>query len=147
MLDGKLVPVVAIHSLGGSRANRHHTPNPQSGVAQPTQDDDHTSHEQFTRVPFGSPSGKGQEPLTITTIGVGDKHLPPLDDPRCSKPSGWRQQARVTSKSRNETLTPSASRCYHSSNALGFTPNLTKMMNNRGSHEIELLVPYTSLSR
>jgi hypothetical protein len=34
------VPVVANHPLKGSRANRHHTPNPQSGVAQPTQDGD-----------------------------------------------------------------------------------------------------------
>jgi hypothetical protein len=34
------VPIVAIHSLGGSRANRHHMPNLQSGVAQPTQDED-----------------------------------------------------------------------------------------------------------
>ena len=34
------VLVVAIHPLGGSRANRHHTPNPQSGAAQPTQDMD-----------------------------------------------------------------------------------------------------------
>jgi hypothetical protein len=36
LLAGKLVPVVTIHSLGGSRANRHHTPNLQPGVAQPT---------------------------------------------------------------------------------------------------------------
>ena len=28
LLVGKLVPVVALHSLGGSRANRHHTLNP-----------------------------------------------------------------------------------------------------------------------
>jgi hypothetical protein len=28
LLAGKLVPVVTIYSLGGSRANRHHTPNP-----------------------------------------------------------------------------------------------------------------------
>ena len=28
LLVGKLVPVVASHSLGGSYANRHHTPNP-----------------------------------------------------------------------------------------------------------------------
>ena len=76
MLAGKLVPVVSIHSLGGSRANRHHTPNPQSGAAQPTQDEDHTSHEQSTRVHFGSPPEKGQDPLTITTIGAEDKHLP-----------------------------------------------------------------------
>jgi hypothetical protein len=40
LLVGKLVPVVAIHPLGGSRANRHHTPNTQPGAAQPTQDGD-----------------------------------------------------------------------------------------------------------
>ena len=40
MLAGKLVPVVAIHPLGDSHANRHHTPNPQSSAAQPTQDKD-----------------------------------------------------------------------------------------------------------
>ena len=34
LLAGKLVPVVAIHSLGGSHANRHHTANPQLGAAQ-----------------------------------------------------------------------------------------------------------------
>ena len=60
---GKLVPVVVIHSLGGSRANWHHMPNPLPAVGQPTQDADHTCHEQSTRVPFGSPPGKGQEPL------------------------------------------------------------------------------------
>ena len=88
LLAGKLVLVVVIYSLGGSHANWHHTSNPQWGAAQPTQDEDHTSHEQFTRVPFGSPSGKGQEPLTITMIGAGDNHQPPLDDPRCSKHLG-----------------------------------------------------------
>ena len=40
LLADKLVLVVVIHSLGGSRANRHHTPNLQSGAAQPTQDED-----------------------------------------------------------------------------------------------------------
>jgi hypothetical protein len=40
LLTGKLVPIVAIYSLGGSRSNRHHMPNPQLGVAQPTQDED-----------------------------------------------------------------------------------------------------------
>ena len=40
LLAGKLVPVVVIHSLRGSRANRHHTPNPQLGATQPTQDGD-----------------------------------------------------------------------------------------------------------
>ena len=48
LLAGKLVPVVAIHSLGGSRANRHHTPNPQPDVVQPTQDED----SQATRNPL-----------------------------------------------------------------------------------------------
>ena len=33
LLASKLVLVVAIHSLGGSRANWHHTPNPQPGAA------------------------------------------------------------------------------------------------------------------
>ena len=47
LLAGKLVLVVAIHSLGDSRANWHHMSNPQSGVAQPTQDEDHISHEQI----------------------------------------------------------------------------------------------------
>ena len=76
LLAGKLVLVVAIHSLGGSRTNWHHTPNPQKGAIQPTQDEDHTSHEQFTRVPFGSLLEKGQnpsqsprsEPETIATL-------------------------------------------------------------------------------
>jgi hypothetical protein len=41
LLDGKLVLVVTIHPLGGSRANWHHTPNPQLGAAQPTPDGIH----------------------------------------------------------------------------------------------------------
>ena len=118
--------VVAIHSLGGPRAYRHHTSNPQSGAAQPTQDEDHTSHGKSTRVPFGSPLGKDQEPLTITMIRAGDNQQPPVDDPCCSKPSRWRQPPRVTSESHSKTQTPSASRCKHSSNTLGFSPNLTK---------------------
>ena len=68
LLVGKLVPVVVIHSLRDSCANWHHTPNPQPGATQPTQDEDHTSHEQSTRVSFGSRPRKGQEPLTITMI-------------------------------------------------------------------------------
>ena len=58
MLADKLVLVVAIHSLGGSRVNWHHTPNPQPGAAQPTQDEDHTNHEQSTIVAFGAPLRK-----------------------------------------------------------------------------------------
>ena len=129
LLAGKLVLVVVIHSLEGSRTNWHHTPNPQQGATQPTQDEDHISHEQSTRVSFGSPLGKGQEPLTITTIGAGDNHHSSLNNPRFSKPSRWRQPPRVISEIRSETQSPSASRFNHSSNALGFTPNLTKMFN------------------
>jgi hypothetical protein len=73
--------------------------------------------------------GKAQEPLTITTIGAKDKHFSSLDDPRCSKPSRSQQTSRVTSEIRSETKSPSASRCNQSSNVLGITPNLTKMMN------------------
>jgi hypothetical protein len=40
LLAGKLVPIVVIHSLGGSCANRHHMPNPQLGATQLTQDED-----------------------------------------------------------------------------------------------------------
>jgi hypothetical protein len=99
LLAGKLVPVVVIHSLEGSRANRHHTPNPQSCATQPTQDEDHRSHTQSTRVHFGSPPGKSQEPLIITMIRAGDKYLPPLEDPCCTKTSRWRQPPRETRES------------------------------------------------
>ena len=96
MLADKLVPVVAIHSLGGSRANWYHIPNPQPGATQPTQDEDYTSHAQSTRVAFGAPPGKAQEPLTITMIGAEDNHLPPLDDQPITGPSKCRQTPRVT---------------------------------------------------
>jgi hypothetical protein len=96
LLAGKLVLIVVIHSLGGSRANWHHTPNPQSGAIQPTQDEDHTSHKQSTRLAFGALSGKAQEPLTITMIRARDNHLPPLDDPPITGPSRCQQTPRVT---------------------------------------------------
>ena len=96
LLAGKLVPIVAIHSLGGSCANRHHTPNLQPGAAQPTQDDDPQATRKSTRVAFGAPPGKAQGPFTITMIGVGDTHLPPLDDPPIIGPSRCRQTPRVT---------------------------------------------------
>ena len=72
LLADKQVPVVAIYPLGGSRANRHHTSNPQSGATQPTQDGDPQatsnplelpfviSHGEGTRTPHKSPGG-GQE--------------------------------------------------------------------------------------
>ena len=89
----------------------------------------HNQHKMRITQPFGAPPRKGQEPLTITMIRAEYNHQPPLNDPRCSKPSRWQQPPRVTSESHSETRTPSASRCKHSSNALGFTPNLTKMLN------------------
>ena len=129
LLADKVVPVVMIHSLGGSRANRHHTPNPQSGAVEPTQDEDPQATSNPLEYLLGLRWGKGQEPITITMIRDEDKHLPPLDDPRCTKPSGWRQPPRQTSESYSKTQSPSASRCNHSSNTLGFTSSLTKMMN------------------
>jgi hypothetical protein len=129
LLAGKLVPVVTIHSLGGSHANWHHTPNPQPVATQPTQYEDHASHEQSTRVPFGFSPEKGQELLTIIMIGARDNHLPPLDDPCYTRPSMWQQPPRETNESHSETQSPSTFRCNHSSNVLGFTPNITKMMN------------------
>ena len=87
MLAGKLVPVVVIHSLGGSRANRHHAPNLQSGAAQPTQDGNPQAtsnlleyilalHRRKVKNPSQSPRS---EPETITflrsTILAAPSHL------------------------------------------------------------------------
>ena len=78
LLAGMLVPVVAIHSLGGSCANRHHMPNPQPGAAQPTQDEDPRttsnplellfviSHEEGTRTPHKSLGGGQEQSPTLT---------------------------------------------------------------------------------
>jgi hypothetical protein len=46
----KLVLVVAIHPLDGSRANWHSKAKPSAGATHPTQDEDPPSHEQSTRV-------------------------------------------------------------------------------------------------
>jgi hypothetical protein len=107
------VLIVAIHLLGGSRASRHHMPNPQSGAAQPTQDYPQAMSNLLEFL-LALHQRKGQEPLTITTIRAKDKHLPPLDDPRCTKQSRWWQLPRLTSESNSETQSPSASRCNHS---------------------------------
>jgi hypothetical protein len=76
LLAGKIVPIVAIHSLGGSRANRHHMSNPQPGAAQPTQDGDPQTTRNILEYIFALQPRKGQERLTITTIRAGDKHHP-----------------------------------------------------------------------
>ena len=127
LLASKLVPIVAIHPLRGSRTNRHHTPNPQPGATQPTQDGDPQATSNPLKIPFViSHTRKAQEPLTITMIGARDKHHPPLNDPRYTKPSRLRQPPRVTSESHNETQLPSASRCNHSKQCTWMLSNLTK---------------------
>ena len=52
LLAGKLVFVVAIHSLGGSRANRHHTPNLQPGATQSRQDEDPQATRNLLELPL-----------------------------------------------------------------------------------------------
>jgi hypothetical protein len=98
LLASKLVPVVTIHPLRGSHGNRHHMPNPQSGAAQPTQDGNHTSHAQSTRVAFGAPPGKAQEPLINHREVAKNNHrlLPQLL--RYSRSLRHQQTPRVTRK-------------------------------------------------
>jgi hypothetical protein len=62
LLTGKLVPVMVIHSLRGSRANRHHTPNPQLGVAQPTQDEDPQATRNPLELPLALRRGRHKNP-------------------------------------------------------------------------------------
>jgi hypothetical protein len=50
---------MAVHSLGGSRANRHHTPNPQSGATQPTQDKITQATHNPLELPFVISHGEG----------------------------------------------------------------------------------------
>ena len=118
-LPASYIPVVAIHPLGGSRANRHHTPNPQPGAAQPTQDGDPHATSNLLELPFVISHGEGTRTPHNSPIRARDKHHPLLNDPRCSKLSRCRQTLRVIREIRSETQSPSASRCNHSSNALG----------------------------
>ena len=62
MFAGKLVPVVAIHSLGGSHVNRHHMPNPQPGAAQPTQDEDSQAMRNPLEFPLALYQGRHKNP-------------------------------------------------------------------------------------
>ena len=85
-------------------------------------------HEQSTRVTFQRSTREGTNPLTIT--GDGHEQSPTrANPPPLLQPSRWWQPPRETSEIRSATRILSASRCNHSSNALGFSPNLTKMMN------------------
>jgi hypothetical protein len=103
LLANKLVSVVVIRPLGGSRANRHHTPNPQSGDAQPTQDGSPQATSNSLELPLMISHGEGTRTPHNLPIRVGDKHHPPLNYPRCSKPSTCRQIPRVTREIRSET--------------------------------------------
>ena len=116
-------------TLGGSVAKRcftnlihtigHCKNRPTSEVTQ--------WHEQFTRVTFRHSAGEGTTPLTITE--GGHEQSPTHADPSpLLQPSRWWQPPRETSEIRSATWIPSASRCNHSSNSLGFSPNLTMMM-------------------
>ena len=49
--------------------------------------------------------GKVKNLITIITIGARDNHHPPLNDPRCSKPSRWRQP-QVKSAAKHEHQVP-----------------------------------------
>jgi hypothetical protein len=64
-------------------------------------------------------------------IRVEDSHLLPLDDPRCTKPSRWRQPPRVISEFYSKTQSPSASRCNHSKQCTWMLSNLTKWWINQ----------------
>ena len=80
-------------------------------------------------LPFGTPPGKVQLPSQSPEMATNNHQLMPIFL-RCTKPSRWWwQPPRVTSESGSETRTPSSSRCNHSSNTLGFSSNLIKMMN------------------
>ena len=76
LLAGKLVPVVAIHPLGGSRANRHHTPNPQPGAAQPTQDGDPEATHNPLELPLAFHRGRHKNPSQSS--GGGQEQSPTL---------------------------------------------------------------------
>jgi hypothetical protein len=58
-LPASYVLGVAIHPLGGSRANWHHTPNPQSGATQPTQDGDPQAMSNPLEMPFANSHREG----------------------------------------------------------------------------------------
>jgi K+-transporting ATPase A subunit len=62
LLAGKLIPIVVIHSLGGSRANRHHTPNPQPGAVQLTQNEDPQAMHNPLGLPLALHQGRHKNP-------------------------------------------------------------------------------------
>ena len=113
-LSTSYVPVVAIHPLGGSRANRHHRPNPQLGAAQPTQDGDQQATSNPLKMPFMISHGEGSRtPHNQREVAKNNHQLLPTLL-HCSKLFRRRQ----TPKSNKKTTTNwslSATRCNHSS--------------------------------
>ena len=78
-------------------------------------------------LPFGTLPGKVQLPLQSPEMATNNHQLVPILH-RCTKPSRWWKPPRATSEIHSKIRIPSASRCNHSNNALGFSPNLTMMM-------------------
>ena len=96
MLTGKQVLVVAIHSLGGSRANWHHTPNPQPGASKSTQYEDSQATSNPLVMPFVISHGVGSKPLTIHRSEPENKHHSLLNDPAAPSHLGVGKTPRVT---------------------------------------------------
>jgi len=113
LLAGKLVHVVAIHPLKGSRANRHHVPNPLSGAAQPTQNRDPQATSNPLELPLTLRRGTQKNPSQSPELATNyHQHVSKLL--RCFKPSRWWQPPRVT-RNPQPPRSPSATRCNHSS--------------------------------
>jgi hypothetical protein len=123
LLAGKLVPVVVIHSLAGlgiTRLTHNRVP--------------HNQHKMRITQATSNPL---EYLLALRRRKVKNPSQSPRSEPKTSTflrstilaaPSGLgaRQPPRETSESCSKTQSPSAFRCNHSRNALGFTSNLIK---------------------
>jgi hypothetical protein len=121
-------PLCVDHTLGGSWANWHHA-KPTLGHRKNLPEVRVTQwQKQSNRVPFGSPPGKGQEPLTNhREMATNNHQLVPMLL-HYSKPSRWRQPPRVTRKPQPQRSQVPLD-AITQANALGIIPNLTIMMN------------------
>ena len=86
-LPASYVLVVAIHSLGRSRSNRHHTSNPQSGAAQPTQDEDSQATNNPLEYLLALCRGKVKNPSQYTDRSQRQSPTP-LNNPPITGPAG-----------------------------------------------------------
>jgi hypothetical protein len=128
LLADKLVSIVAIHPLVGSRANRLHMPNPQLGVAQATQDRDPQATSNPLELSFVISHGEGRR-TPQNPSGDGHEQLPTrANAPTLLQAVRWRQPPRVTRNLAAHMIT-SAIRSQTLSKCTRITPNLTKMMN------------------